>query len=222
MIRDSFVFYRSFYEAVKSQDDKTISDLFKAICEYALNHEEIELNGIEKMAFELIKPQLEANYKKALSGCKGGQARAKQSQAKGKQNEAKTKQTQAKGKQSQANINVNANVNVNDNVDIISNSKKIYGEFKNVKLTDDEYSKLAKDYPVEILIQILDEAKEQHGYKYKSDYLAIKNWVVKEYESRQKNPKKDIEVIYDSSINKPMSDEELKALEEFRGNPYGD
>lgn len=119
MNRDSFVFYRSFYEAIKNQDDKTISNLFKAICEYALNHNEIELNGIEDLAFQLIKPQLEANFKKALNGYKGGIAKGKQTEANGKQKIAKPKQKIANGKQNEANVNVNVNDNVNVNVNTL-------------------------------------------------------------------------------------------------------
>lgn len=58
-------------------------------------------------------------------------------------------------------------------------TKSIYGEYKNVKLTQKEYDTLQKDFGnVEELIKYLDEAKEMKNYKYKSDYLAIRKWVV--------------------------------------------
>ena len=59
--RDSFVFYRSFYEAIKDLDTIEQSNLLCAICELALNGNEIELNGISSTIFKLIKPQINAN-----------------------------------------------------------------------------------------------------------------------------------------------------------------
>ena len=70
--RDSFVFYRSFYEAIKDLDKKEQSNLLCAICELALNGNEIELNGISSTIFKLIKPQINANLKRYKNGSKGG------------------------------------------------------------------------------------------------------------------------------------------------------
>lgn len=68
-------------------------------------------------------------------------------------------------------------------------SKKIYGEFKHIRLTDEEYSKLQNDYGnAEELIKHLDEYIEMKGAKYKSHYLAIKKWVVDAVKER-KQPK---------------------------------
>lgn len=143
MKRDSFVTYRSFYEAVKSLDYETIGKVYVAINEYALDHNEVECDGIVKTVFTLIKPQLEASFQKAISGSKGGKVSKSQSseeledkeernistlEANPKQNGSKTKanskqtlsKTEANSKQtaSNANANVNANVNVNVNANV--------------------------------------------------------------------------------------------------------
>lgn len=143
MKRDSFVTYRSFYEAVKSLDYETIGKVYVAINEYALDHNEVECEGIIKTIFTLIKPQLEASFQKAISGSKGGKVSKSQSseeledkeernistlEANPKQNGSKTKanskqtlsKAEANSKQtaSNANANVNANVNVNVNANV--------------------------------------------------------------------------------------------------------
>lgn len=143
MKRDSFVTYRSFYEAVKSLDYETIGKVYVAINEYALDHNEVECEGIIKTIFTLIKPQLEASFQKAISGSKGGKVSKSQSseeledkeernistlEANPKQNGSKTKankkqtlsKQEANSKQtaSNANANVNANVNVNVNANV--------------------------------------------------------------------------------------------------------
>lgn len=59
--------------------------------------------------------------------------------------------------------------------------KKEYGEFKHVKLTDEEHDKLVKKYGPEktaACIAFLDEyIEEKPGYKSQSHYLAIRRWV---------------------------------------------
>lgn len=99
MARDSFIFYRSFYEAIKEIPEESQLQVYKAISIYALEQEEIEMTGIAKAIFSLVKPQLDANYKKYENG---------------KQSKSKTK---AKDKQNESKIgtNVNDNENVNDN-----------------------------------------------------------------------------------------------------------
>lgn len=67
-MKDSFIFYRSFFEAIDSIPDNAI--LYKAIAEYALNRVEIELTGIYKSIFILVKPQLDANWARFENGAK--------------------------------------------------------------------------------------------------------------------------------------------------------
>lgn len=114
MARDSFIFYRSFYEAISELPKENQADTYNAIMQYALNQEEIELTGISKAIFSLVKPQLDANYKKYENG--------KQKKSK---TEAKQKQTKSK---TRTNENVNVNVNDNDNVNVNDNDNENVGD----------------------------------------------------------------------------------------------
>ena len=67
-MRDSFIFYRSFYEAINELPRENQVDAYNAIMQYALNQKEIELTGIPKAIFSLVKPQLQANYKNYENG----------------------------------------------------------------------------------------------------------------------------------------------------------
>lgn len=71
-MKDSFVFYRSFYEAIEDLSDKEQLKVYKAISKLALNDEETELSGIANTIFKLIKPQLKANNDRYENGKKGG------------------------------------------------------------------------------------------------------------------------------------------------------
>lgn len=60
----SFIFYGSFHEATKELNDAEYGALMRAINEYALNAVMPELKGVLKMAFLLIKPQIDANMER--------------------------------------------------------------------------------------------------------------------------------------------------------------
>ena len=80
MKQESFVFYRSFYEAVKEFDKDIIADLMIGLCSYALDDVIIEFdNNIAKSLFVLIKPQIDANKVKRLNGSSGGRPRKNES-----------------------------------------------------------------------------------------------------------------------------------------------
>ena len=108
-MRDSTIFYRSFYEAIKELPKNNQAEVYAAIFEYALNFNELELNGLSKTIFTLIKPQLDANNKRFLSGKEPKSKRSKS------ETEAKPKQDIS---ETEANNNNNNNENVNENVNI--------------------------------------------------------------------------------------------------------
>lgn len=73
MERDSFIFYRSFFEAIDEVDEATQLIVYRSIAVYALNREEPKLEGIAKVLWRLIKPQLDANWTRFENGCKGAE-----------------------------------------------------------------------------------------------------------------------------------------------------
>lgn len=107
MNRDSFIFYRSFYEAIKEVDTETQVALYDAICKKALYDEETTLEGTAKILYTLIKPQLDANSKRYSDGQKGGRPKKETT---GFEEE---KTTGYKNKKPNNNVNDNENVNVN-------------------------------------------------------------------------------------------------------------
>ena len=115
-MRDSTIFYRSFYEAIKELSPELQAQVYSAIFEYALNFKETELTGLAKTVFTLVKPQLDANLKRYASGSVPKQKRngsETEAKAKRKRSEMEAKQ---KRNRSETEANVNDNVNDNDNV----------------------------------------------------------------------------------------------------------
>lgn len=196
--RDSFIFYKSFFEAIEDLDNEAKVQLYDAICRLALYDEEIELTGVAMTMFKLIKPQLKANTKRFEDGKKGGRPKIKTTGY----DEEKTTGFENKKPNNNVNDNVNVNVNLNNNittseetstVDTAKASKKKYGVYKHVLLKDEELQKLKDEYPnCEELITYLDEYIEMKGYKAKSHYLAIKKWVV---DAVKKKPKDNVKRV---------------------------
>ncbi len=72
MSQDSFIFYRSFYDAVKKLNNDDFANAMRAICVYALDGEVIEMEGVPEIVFTMAKPQIDANIKRREDGKKGG------------------------------------------------------------------------------------------------------------------------------------------------------
>lgn len=70
MQRDSFIFYRSFYDCLDGLNNEQKVQLFDAICQFSLNFKDVEIEGVVKSLFVLIRPNLEANNKRFISGNK--------------------------------------------------------------------------------------------------------------------------------------------------------
>lgn len=117
--RESFIFYKSFYEAIKEVEDKDKIQIYESICKYSLYEEETELTGISKILFTLIKPQLKANTKRFEDGKKGGRPKKKTT------GYEKKKTTGYSEKKPNNNVNVNVNDNYNENYNVNVNDNKL-------------------------------------------------------------------------------------------------
>lgn len=180
--RDSFIFYKSFYEAIaelESEEDQLAA--LKAIIEYALGILDKPTSGVAAMALKFAKPQIDANNRKYENGKKGGRATNKEPNA--NQTETKPKpnanQTETKAEPNTQNAEPNVNVNVNDNVNVFS--KENIGDTH-------QREERARRFTAPTVEDVRQYARE-HGYRVNAekfcDYYASNGWKV------GKNPMKD-------------------------------
>lgn len=152
MNRDSFIFYRSFQNAINEASETEQLSIYRAIAGYALNMEEPNLSGVAKLAWLLIKPQLDANWRRFENGCKGGAPNGNKNNRYSKS----TTKVQPRNDQSttkvQANVNDNDNVNVNNNIGESTDSPttlsfeniwSLYGKKGNKKTSERKWGKLS-------------------------------------------------------------------------------
>lgn len=183
--RDTFIFYRSFKDAIKDLDDKDKLTMYEAISDYALDMEEPELTGFPKALFSLIKPQLDANWKRYQNGKKGGEHGHKGGAPKGNTNAVKggkttPKQPQDNGKTTpNKNNNKNKNKNVNNNIYAFDSfwndyDKKV-GKAESLKkwekLTDDEILSIKNHLP-----SYVAATPDKQYRKNPATYLNQKSW----------------------------------------------
>lgn len=102
-------------------------------------------------------------------------------------------------------IDTTVSVSVTDTVTV----NNTYGEFKNVKLTDEEYQKL-KDKNLLPYIETLSSYMASKGKKYKSHYATILNW------SRKEPEKKDVPIWFGKEQQtKEPTEEERKEFDDL-------
>ncbi|WP_434310475.1 DUF6291 domain-containing protein [Hominifimenecus sp. rT4P-3] len=113
-MRDSVLFYRSFWEAVRELEPEGQARLIKAIMEYGLDGVEPEIGGVEKALFLLIRPQIDANNRRYENGKNGGRPKQKQnekqevSELEPEENQIETEQNQKEKKKEQEKEKVNS------------------------------------------------------------------------------------------------------------------
>lgn len=76
-MRDSVVFYRSFWEAIKWLADEDKLKTLTAIIEYGLDEIEPKADGVAAAMFLMAKPQIDANNKRYQNGARGGRPAVK-------------------------------------------------------------------------------------------------------------------------------------------------
>lgn len=114
--------------------------------------------------------------------------------------------------------NIILNNNILNNKEL-NNKYNIYGEFKNVKLTDIEYKKLEEKNLLPY-IERLSSYIASKGKKYKSHYATILNWSRnQEDKQEQKLPQWfDKDLKKDNEIKRSdLSDEEQRLIDEILG-----
>jgi len=197
--KDSFIFYRSFFEAASALPDTERLHLMDAICEFGLNHNELKLDALSKAMFCLIKPQLEANHKRWVNGNKGGRPKALEPEVKDKK-KPKRNQNKTKPKPNK-NVNDNVNVNVNEYIDNFQPDKT------SIRRINEKYPELM-DYQV-LVDAFIDQAKNRE--KPLKDYQAgfrryLKEGWITPYSSEKQmsHSQRASMMIKNSKINNPL------------------
>lgn len=198
--KNSFVFYRSFLEALRDLDAEDFKEAVIALAEYGMDKKEPSCSGVVKAVFTLSKPILDTNYQNWLNSKNGGRPKKNREETEIKPNKNRN-ENEMKPTENQSETEPLPYVDV-DVIGNMSNKKSkgtrtkpdklIFGEYGHVRLTVEQYDKLGVDLGEnmrEAAIKRLDEyIQERPDYKSKDHNLAIRRWVVKAVEEAKEKP----------------------------------
>lgn len=223
MERDSFIFYKSFYDAVSEADTGTQLMVYNAIFRKALYDEDVFLEGTAKMLFTLIKPQLEANSKRYLDGKKGGRPKEKTTGYK----EIKT--TGFENKKPNNNVNENVNVNENNNNNNNASDSCVDGLQKVIEFYNNNIGMITpygleilqsyiSEMPVELIILAMKKAVEADKRTIQYIKGILNNWSKKGIKTVIEAQKEDEQFRNKGTIQGETEEEKkarkIKELEE--------
>ena len=125
MAKDSFVFYKSFYDAIKKIPEEYQLELYNAILSYSLEGlEPSNLSPIAEAMFILIKPNIDSSKKRYETSVENGKRGGRPKQETQDEPNQNLQETQRKPKdnlqetQDEPNQNLNEDVDVDDNEDV--------------------------------------------------------------------------------------------------------
>ena len=115
-LRDSYIFYRSFYEAIKQFPAEVQGEIYTAINEYSLyGNETHDMGKVASSIFTLIKPQLDANIKRFENGKKGGAPKGNNNNPNGRRGRSNLEPTKNQPRTNLEPTKNQPNENYNDN-----------------------------------------------------------------------------------------------------------
>lgn len=184
-MNESFVFYKSFFDAIKEFDNDTIAEFFKLVCQYALEGDVLDTeNKVAKALFQMTMPQIDANKKRRENGRKGGAPA-------GNNNAQKTTKKQPKNNLKQPNVNLennlkqpNVNVNVND-IGYISNENNLLKKEEKINFSskkrdlefDDKFNSLRDE--IEMHSSWREVMSKKHNvHNFDIAFAGFKDWIV--------------------------------------------
>lgn len=124
MERESFIFYRSFYDSIKGLGDAEFAECMRFLCEYGLNGAEQTGGTLAEVVLKMAKPQIDANNQRRANGAKGGRPKASPSAQEQAVSDRKTDGSVCENHRLRdAKPNENGNVNVNGNGNVNEKEK---------------------------------------------------------------------------------------------------
>ena len=215
-MRDSFIFYKSFYDSIKELDPKDQVLIYNAIFEHQFYGNETELNSVSKSIFKLIIPLLEANNKRYENGKKGGAPKSNQYERKNKQ-----KTTKNNPKQPKNNLMYNDNVLcIMNNDNVLSSIYDYVEEALGRTLNGIEYEEISKWDDNELTRYAIKQATLNGGHSikyiqtilnsYKAKGILTVEDAIRDSNKRKKNTPEwfDKQYVYEKT-----DDKEVKELE---------
>ena len=231
MNKESFVFYKSFYEAIKNIPKEDQLELYTAICEYSFTDNVPDLpDGIAKAMFILMKPNIDsanARYRASVeNGKKGGRPKKNKNLEKPNNNLDETQEEPKQNLNDNVDDNVDDNVNKDDNITPYEKIKDLFHEIcvsypKVIKLSDSRKKTIKArykeyNYDIEAFKRLFTKAEESDFLKGNNDknWSANFDWLI--------NPQNMIKVLENRYENKEVNNASTKQPTKRNGSEFAE
>ena len=223
MAQDKITFHRRWSETTKDLPSDARLEVYDAIVQYAFEGSVKEfVSSLAKVAFNFIRQEIdsdnkrlaEISRKRKMAGLRGGAPKNNQNALRNKEQEMPTEPITAPTTQGMLFDDVEVVVPKEQPKKPTKPTKHKYAEY--VLLTEVEYQKLVDAHGEEganWMITKLDNYKAARGMTYKSDYRAILNWVVKEYEKEKMSYGRSAEIRRPIEAQSPQTAKQQRDAE---------
>ena len=119
-MKDSVVFYKSFFDAIEELPTKYQAAVYAAVCKYSFYGEIPELSGVAKALFIIMKANIDASEKRYAAAVENGKkgGRPKKDSEKLEETEENPIETENKPNQNPTETETEPNQNLNDNENV--------------------------------------------------------------------------------------------------------
>ena len=178
-MKDSFVFYSSFHEAIDNLPDDVQLEMYRAICKYSLYGEIPQLSPVANAMFILIRPNIDnahARYTARVeNGKKGGRPPKTQNQAETYQKP--TKNLTETNPQPNQNLYVDVNDNVDVNVDVdVNENVDSFTTTTTMAMQPPSFAKVHKYFTEQLGKGCVDESDKFFCYNEKRNWDCLPEW----------------------------------------------
>ena len=122
-MKESVVFYKSFYDAIEELPNKYRAEVYAAVCRYSFYGEIPELSGVAKALFIVMRANIDASEKRYTAAVENGKkgGRPKKDSEKPEETEENPIETENKPNQNPTETEAEPNQNLNDNENVTEN-----------------------------------------------------------------------------------------------------
>ena len=168
--REAFIFYHSFYEAIKDLPDDDRLQVYDALAIYSTTQKIPEMSLLARMGFTIIKPSLDRSITNYANGKNGGRPRKTDDGKNRTETETKPNDNRTETETKPTNTNTNTNTNTKNKTNTKDSSLR--SESPNIENLDDAERVITDQFR-----WLIDRVRSAVNSPSLTDFTLLKVWL---------------------------------------------